>query len=277
MPKTSPPMVVKSITNPLRFDSRKYWFLPHVLTKTLSGYCLAKWVELLPVLVQTGKQTENSSEGMLSRVPFPLNQIPEFCVCQVVRHQKWFSNWLAHWNFGHGLSDPSDLHAHSCFESGIWFNSTYFTEYVLSYIEGLPTLQTARQRKKKFVFHIANWPMHSKRKSAVPASHRNNTANFSPDLALPDFHLFWYLTLKIVRFDFESPSNWSSGFSWLLRPLRSTLLVRSVRAGWEEHKIASTAKNHISRHSTISRFAILKICAHAWDANDLLDTLYSWR
>jgi hypothetical protein len=47
-------------------------------------------------------------------------------------------------------------------ERGISFNSVYFSDYVISDIEGLPTLRTAVQ-EKEFVLQMGNSPVHSSR------------------------------------------------------------------------------------------------------------------
>jgi histone-lysine N-methyltransferase SETMAR len=105
--------------------------------------------------------------------------------------------------------NSSDLYVNIFLESSTSFNSTYFTEYVLSDIESLPALQTARQQKKTFVFHMDN--------SLIQKSHAvtgkimslclalASHPQYSPDLAPSNFLFFGYLKEKIVRIDFESP------------------------------------------------------------------------
>jgi hypothetical protein len=59
--------------------------------------------------------------------------------------------------------NSSGLYVNRFLESDTSFNSSHFTDYVLSDIERLSALQTAVQQKKRFVFHMANSPVHKSR------------------------------------------------------------------------------------------------------------------
>jgi transposase len=105
------------------------------------------------------------------------------------------------WNSG-------GLYVNRLLESSTSFNSAYFTDYVLSDIESLPSLQMAVQQKKKFVLQMDNSPVHKSRVvTEKVASLRIALAlhpSYSPDLARSGFFLFGYLKEKMVGIDFES-------------------------------------------------------------------------
>jgi transposase len=103
------------------------------------------------------------------------------------------------------------LYVNRILETGTSFNSTYFTEYVLSDIECLPTLHTALQQKKKFVLHTDNSLIHKS-----PAATENVASlrlvltshpSYSSHLAPSEFFLFGYLKKKMVEINLESPQE----------------------------------------------------------------------
>jgi hypothetical protein len=105
----------------------------------------------------------------------------------------------------------SGIHVITFLPPGTSFNSTYFEDQVLSQFISLPVVQEARARKKAFVVHMDNSPVHRSKSvmtkiAGMPIQLAPHPP-YSPDLAPSDFFLFGHLKCQSMGIEFDGAED----------------------------------------------------------------------